>query len=224
MWTTSTKLVVASAVACTGLLMFAALSMADDGPMAPAFSPKDGAIVAIKAKKNGKYLEVSPADGRLRATASSAKGNRHALFRVMILTKPMVDLLNDAMHTANSAAWSKRRHWTGTPPANGSTVQTNETGCPCSNYANDHGFGAYCYSWEYESQVPWCVCFYAEPVPFPSFSLGSSFSPEYISLPLSFAQVLRARRLHVAADARLVWAQVRRLPAHLPRRHAAVSG
>ena len=154
-WTTSRKLLVASAIACAGLLMFAAaVSMSDD--VAPSFVPKDGGLVAIFSKKTGKYLEVSPHDGRLRATAATAKNNDKALFRVMVLTKPMVDMLIDSMHTANNAEWSKRRHWTGRPPAHGSTAVTNETGCPCSGYSNDHGFGAYCYGWEYESQVPWC--------------------------------------------------------------------
>ena len=56
-------------------------------------------------------------------------------------------ILVDSMHTANSAAWSKRRHWTAPSDVH--------PGCACSGYANDHGFGSFCYGWEYEAQTPW---------------------------------------------------------------------
>ena len=64
----SRKLLVASAAACAGLLMFAGLSMSDL-PAGPAFHPKEGEVVAILSKRTNKFLEVSAHDGRLRATA-----------------------------------------------------------------------------------------------------------------------------------------------------------
>lgn len=88
-------------------------------------------------------LEVSPLDGRLRATAATFTANKTAVFRVMLLTRPLVDMLLDSMSTANTALWARRHHRT-------------SSGCACSGYSNDHGFGAYCYGWEYETQVPWC--------------------------------------------------------------------
>jgi hypothetical protein len=150
----------------------------------PVFKPKEGEVVAIYSKHAGKYLEVSPRDGRLRATADKPT-NRTALFRVMVLTAPMVDILLDAAHTANSAEWSKRRHWTGPRLTENGTSSPDDKGCQCSGYSNDHGFGAYCFgcaprprdrgaaatvapdggvlaragaraSWEYEAQAPWC--------------------------------------------------------------------
>ena len=145
-----TKLLVASAVASMLLLAFAAVYSSDD-PKAVSYLPRDGELVAIRSVRNGKYLEVSPRDGRLRASAASPS-NRTALFRVMLLSTPMVHILVDSMRTANSAEWSKRRHWTGVPPSANSSA---DPGCQCTGYSNDHGFGAYCYGWEYESQIPW---------------------------------------------------------------------
>ena len=145
-FTRSTKLIVFTGVACAGLLIFTAVTSSDGA--APMFKPKEGEVVAIYSKHAGKYLEVSPHDGRLRATALKPN-NRTALFRVMLLTQPMFDILIAAARTANTAQWSKRRHFTG----------ANETdakaGCQCSGYSNDHGFGAYCFGWEYEAQTPW---------------------------------------------------------------------
>ena len=45
------------------------------------------------------------------------------------------------MRTANSAAWAKRKVVT-------------ESGCACSGFSNDHGFGAYCFPWEDVAQAP----------------------------------------------------------------------
>ena len=59
------------------------------------FLPKEGEIVAIRSAHAGKYLEVSPHDGRLRATATRPV-NHTALFRIMILPSSMVELLIDA--------------------------------------------------------------------------------------------------------------------------------
>ena len=148
------KLLVASGTACLALLIFAAVSMSDDG-VTPSFLPKEGEVVAIYSKQTGKYLEVSPSDGRLRATADAPKTKGAlppptALFRVMLLSTQMKDVLVDSMRTANSATWSKRRHWTGVPPGSNST---ESPGCKCTGFSNDHGFGAYCFGWEYDSQV-----------------------------------------------------------------------
>ena len=153
--TLRTKLVVATGTACFALLVvFTSLSAEE---IKPSYLPKEGEVVAILSRHNGRFLEVSPHDGRLRATAQpltkkDALPPKTALFRVMLLTTPMVHMLIDSMRTANSAEWSKRRHWTGMPPAHNSS---GDPGCQCSGYSNDHGFGAYCYGWEYEGQMPW---------------------------------------------------------------------
>ena len=146
-----TKLLVASTVASVALLIFAASYASDDVKLA-SYLPKEGEVVAVRSLYTGKFLEVSPHDGRLRATATVAT-NRTALFRVMLLSTPMVHILVDSMRTANNAEWSKRRHWTGVPPSVNSSA---DAGCQCTGFSNDHGFGAYCYGWEYEAQVPWC--------------------------------------------------------------------
>ena len=134
------RLLVWSVAAATLLLLFLMARMRDE--VSAAFNPKDGELVAIRSVSTGKYLEVSRDDGMLYASAS-APTNSAALFRVMLLTKPVVNILVDAMRTANTAAWAERRMIT-------------ESGCECSGYSNAHGLGAYCYGWEYAEQAPWC--------------------------------------------------------------------
>lgn len=165
--TLAKTLILASAFACGGLLLFAAVATTGEGG-GRSFLPKEGEIVAIRSTHAGRYLEVSPHDGRLRATAVKATNNT-ALFRVMILSSSMVELLIDASRTANSAQWAKRRHWTGAAGPG--------SGCQCSGYSNDHGFGAYCFGWEYESQMPWC--YVTEACSAEEASLKGSFGRKY---------------------------------------------
>jgi len=101
-----TRLVAASGAACVTLLLLAASMVSEEHP-SRLFYPKDGEVVAIRSVSAGLYLEVSPMDGLIHATAP-APTNKTALFRVMLLSKPMVDMLLDAMRTANSAAWALR--------------------------------------------------------------------------------------------------------------------
>ena len=114
-----TKLLVASAMASMLLLAFAAVYSSDDPKV--SYLPKDGELVAIRSVRNGKYLEVSPRYGRLRAAAASPS-NRTALFRVMVLSRPMVDMLADAMRTTNVAKWSHRK-------------MSTKSSCKCSGFS-----------------------------------------------------------------------------------------
>ena len=90
--TLRTKLVVATGTACFALLVvFTSLSAEE---IKPSYLPKEGEVVAILSRHNGRFLEVSPHDGRLRATAQpltkkDALPPKTALFRVMLLTTPM---------------------------------------------------------------------------------------------------------------------------------------
>ena len=154
--TRTTKLIIFTGVACGGLLLFTALFSNDGLLSEPVFRPKEGEIVALYSKHSGKYLEVSQEDGKMRATASKPV-NKSALFRVMLLPPAVVDILIDAANTANSAEWSRRRHWTGPRFDENGTAMPEDKGCQCSGYSNDHGFGAFCFGWEYESQTPWCA-------------------------------------------------------------------
>ena len=99
-------------------------------------------VVALKAA-NGKYLEVSSEDGMLRATAESARTNVTAKFRVHVLSTATVSGLKLA--SAAAAPWDE---------ANGGT--TTASGCKCTGFSNEHGFGRYCHPWESDMQVPWC--------------------------------------------------------------------
>ena len=56
-----------------------------------------------------------------RPTASRAV-NKTALFRVMVLSRPMVDMLADAMRTTNVAKWSHRK-------------MSTKSGCKCSGFS-----------------------------------------------------------------------------------------
>ena len=102
------------------LLLFAARFVREE-TTSHLFQPRDGEVVAIKSTLNGKYFEVSPNDGKLYATASRAV-NKTALFRVMVLSRPMVDMLADAMRTTNVAKWSHRK-------------MSTKSGCKCSGFS-----------------------------------------------------------------------------------------
>ena len=102
------------------LLLFAARFVREE-TVSHLFQPKDGEVVAIKSVHNGKYFEVSPTDGRLYATASKPQ-NKTALFRVMLLSRPMVDMLADAMRTTTVAKWSRRK-------------MNTKSGCTCSGFS-----------------------------------------------------------------------------------------
>ena len=141
----SRRLIIACGIACAALLLLTGTVSSGDGGRTVLW--QDGEVVAIRSVHVGKFLEVSSEDGRLRATATTPS-NLTALFRVMVLPASMVELLMDASHTANSAQWAQRRHWTGAAGPG--------SGCQCSGYSNDHGFGAYCFGWEYDMQTPWC--------------------------------------------------------------------
>ena len=107
-------------VACGALLLLTATyqTTGGGGPR-NLFQPRDGDVVAIKSWHTGMYVDVRSTDGRQIATAP--KANR-TLFRVMILTRPMVDMLADAMRTTNVAKWSHRK-------------MSTKSGCKCSGFS-----------------------------------------------------------------------------------------
>ena len=92
------RLLAASGLTCLSLLLLAASMVREEHP-ARLFHPKDGEVVAIRSVSADMYLEVSPVDGLIRASAPTPD-NKTALFRVMLLSKPMVDMLMDAMRCA----------------------------------------------------------------------------------------------------------------------------
>ncbi|KAL1515781.1 hypothetical protein AB1Y20_002397 [Prymnesium parvum] len=153
------KFLVACGVACLGLLLFAGVAMTD-GPVGSAYVPKDGEVVAIRSVHTGRYLQVSQTTGKLDANASQPT-ERTALFRVTLVSHAMVEMLVDAVFTTNKANWATRK-------------QTTQSGCPCSGYSNDHGFGMYCYSWEYEAQTPWCYVLDSCDIKVPTVQTDSS--------------------------------------------------
>lgn len=97
-------------------------------------------VVSIRAA-SGKYLEVHPEDGVIRATATSP--GPATRFRVHVLSTATVSALKLA--AAAMAPWSD---------ASGSLHTLS--GCACSGFSNEHGFGRYCHPWEDSMQAPWC--------------------------------------------------------------------
>lgn len=102
-------------------------------------------IVALRSLANGKFVEVSLEDGLLRATAEDASSAR-AQFRALVLGAGTVKALRIGSLKASHAA----EKW------NSNVKMVTKSGCRCSGFSNEHGFGRYCYPWETEWQAPWC--------------------------------------------------------------------
>eukprot|EP00966_Prymnesium_polylepis_P134128 3100416-Prymnesium_polylepis.1 len=102
-------------------------------------------IVALRSLSTGKYLEVSLDDGLLRATADSPNVAR-AQFRALVLGAGTVKALRIGSLKVSHAA----EKW------NPNVKMVTKSGCRCSGFSNEHGFGRYCHPWETEWQQPWC--------------------------------------------------------------------
>ena len=85
------------------------------------WQPREPWGAPCATRKFGKHLLFGADDGKLYATASRAV-NKTALFRVMVLSRPMVDMLADAMRTTNVAKWSHRK-------------MSTKSGCKCSGFS-----------------------------------------------------------------------------------------
>ena len=66
------------------------------------------------------------------------------VFRVLVLSSATVRALRLA--AASREAFSEEHEHRG----------RTRSGCRCSGFSNEHGFGRYCHPWESRVQVPWC--------------------------------------------------------------------
>ena len=108
------------------------------------YALEGGEVIALKSLQNGKYLEVHHRDGKVYATASDSHAYA-AQWRVLVLDAATVEVL---AKSAQAVDYHSQR-FTGRKMSSGS-------GCACSGFSNDHGFGRFCHPWETDDQEPWC--------------------------------------------------------------------
>ena len=108
------------------------------------YALEGGEVIALKSLQNGKYLEVHHGDGKVYATASDSHGYA-AQWRVLVLDAATVEVL---AKSAQAVDYHSQR-FTGRKMSSGS-------GCACSGFSNDHGFGRFCHPWETDDQEAWC--------------------------------------------------------------------
>ena len=108
------------------------------------YALEGGEVIALKSLQNGKYLEVHHGDGKVYATASDSHGYA-AQWRVLVLDAATVEVL---AKSAQAVDYHSQR-FTG-------RKMSSSSGCACSGFSNDHGFGRFCHPWETDDQEAWC--------------------------------------------------------------------
>ena len=129
------------------------------------YALEGGEVVALKSLQNGKYLEVHHRDGKVYATASDSHAYA-AQWRVLVLDAATVEVL---AKSAQAVDYHSQR-FTGRKMSSGS-------GCACSGFSNDHGFGRFCHPWETDDQEPWCYVNSSCPSTSARGSFGTNPSP-----------------------------------------------
>ena len=92
-----------------------------------------------------KYLHVSPSNGLVRTDGNSS-GALSARWLMVSLSAPTVARLraSTALAAENAVQWGEKKD------------RRTRSGCECSGFYNEHGFGAYCSAWEEAHQEEWC--------------------------------------------------------------------
>ena len=128
-------------VACLGLAITCstAIGWRRNTPL-PTFKLGSSTLVAMKSVAQGKYLQLSTQDGLLRASAASSS-DLGAVFRVLVLSSGTVRALRLAAQS--------RERFSEAHEHKGRT----KSGCRCSGFSNEHGFGRFCHPWESATQV-----------------------------------------------------------------------
>ena len=124
----------------------AAVSWRRSNPL-PSFQLGVSTLVTIKSEAPSvhghAYLQVSPRDGLLRASASAAT-EPGTTFRVLVLSSGTVRALRLAAASHDRFVEASER------------ASRTKSGCRCSGFSNEFGFGRFCHPWESASQEPWC--------------------------------------------------------------------
>ena len=99
--------------------------------------------VFLRHEETGLHLSFSPADGLFYASNHS----KPARFRLVDISSAMVVSLYEQAQATDQAAMRLGL---------GGIKVTTRSGCTCSGFSNEHGFGRYCHSWENPEQDAWC--------------------------------------------------------------------
>ena len=130
-----------------GLCALATLAIAGitgyPGGSAGSISLSTGQPVALSSRSTGLFLHVSLDDGLLKAGSKTASDKESHFYVVPVTEATVASLRVAAAATAKLASkWEDIK-----------TV--SRSGCNCTGFSNEHGFGRYCHPWESSVQVPW---------------------------------------------------------------------
>ena len=110
------------------------------GGGAGSISLSTGQPVALSSRSTGAFLHVSLDDGLLKAGAKTASDKVSHFYLVPVTEATVASLRVAAAATAKLASkWEDIK-----------TV--SRSGCNCTGFSNEHGFGRYCHSWELSYQ------------------------------------------------------------------------
>jgi len=98
-------------------------------------------VVAIRSVGAGRYLELFGADGAALAAGSSSPAPS-ARFRLLRVGAGTVKRLREQAAAHDTAMESLK--------------MKTRSGCRCSGFSSEHGFGRYCNAWETAWEDPWC--------------------------------------------------------------------
>ena len=110
------------------------------GGSAGSISLSTGQPVALSSRSTGLFLHVSLDDGLLKAGSKTASDKESHFYVVPVTEATVASLRAAAAATAKLASkWEDIK-----------TV--SRSGCNCTGFSNEHGFGRYCHAWELSYQ------------------------------------------------------------------------
>ena len=131
-----------------GLCALATLAVAGltgyPGGGAGSISLSAGQPISLSSRSTGAFLHVSLEDGLLRSGAKTASDMASRFYLVAVTEATVASLRVAAAATAKfGAKWEDIK-----------TV--SRSGCNCTGFSNEHGFGRYCHAWElpYQARAP----------------------------------------------------------------------
>jgi hypothetical protein len=148
------------------------------GGGAGSISLSTGQPVALSSRSTGAFLHVSLDDGLLKAGAKTA-GDKVSHFYLVPVTEATVA----SLRVAAAATAKLASKW--------EDIKTvSRSGCNCTGFSNEHGFGRFCHSWELSYQE------YAAQASKPRLAAGPTQSATHTCGPcLEQCLVLRRRVL-----------------------------
>lgn len=131
-----------------GLCALATLAIAGitgyPGGSAGSISLSTGQPVALSSRSTGLFLHVSLDDGLLKAGSKTASDKESHFYVV-----PVTDATVASLRVAAAATAKLASKW--------EDIKTvSRSGCNCTGFSNEHGFGRYCHAWELSYQDAWC--------------------------------------------------------------------